>query len=248
VDTGKPVVVLLVNGRPLAMDRLAGRAPAILETWFLGVEAGPAIADVLLGRVAPGGKLPVTFPRATGSVPFYYNHLPSGRPADPDLAKDSARYHDLAITPLFPFGHGLSYTTFDYGPLAFDREQVAPGSTISVAVDVRNRGRVAGDEVVQLYAHDPVASVSRPVQELRGFSRVTLKPGETKRLRFTLAPEQLAYWDAGRWRIEPGTIELMVGSSSTDIRSRGSFTITAAGEGTAPAAAIATSINEERLR
>jgi beta-glucosidase len=248
LDLGKPVVVLLTNGRPLAIDRLAERAPAILETWFLGVEAGPAIADVLLGRIAPGGKLPVTFPRVTGSVPFYYNHLPSGRPADPDLTKDSARYHDLPITPLFAFGHGLSYTQFDYGPLRLDRQEVAPGSTIAVSVDVRNSGRMAADEVVQLYARDPLASVSRPVQELRGFARINLKPGETKRLRFTLTPEQFAWWDAGRWRIEAGSIELMIGSSSADIRSRGAFTISAAGEGTAPAAAIPTSVHEERVQ
>lgn len=248
LDTGKPVVVLLTNGRPLAIDRLAERAPAILETWFLGVEAGPAIADILLGRTAPGGKLPVTFPRVTGSVPFYYNHLPSGRPADPDLTKDSARYHDLPIAPLFPFGHGLSYTQFDYGPLRIDRQEVAPGNTIAVSVDIRNSGRMAGDEVVQLYARDPLASVSRPVQELRGFARISLKPGEAKRLRFTLSPEQFAWWDAGHWRIEPGVIELMIGSSSADIRSRGAFTISAAGEGRAPAAAIPTSVHEERVQ
>jgi len=247
LDTGKPVVVLLMNGRPLAIDRLAERAPAILETWFLGVEAGPAITDVLLGRAVPGGKLPVTFPRATGSVPFYYNHLPSGRPADADLGKDSARYHDLSITPLFPFGHGLSYTKFDYGPLQLDRREVAPGGSLFVAIDVRNSGSVIGDEVVQLYARDPLASVSRPVQELRGFRRVTLKPGETRRLRFTLTPEQFAVWGAGRWRIETGSIELMAGSSSADIRSRGSITISASGEGTAPAAAIPTAVHEERL-
>ena len=118
LDTGRPVVVLLMNGRPLAIDRLAARAPAILETWFLGVEAGPAIADVLTGRVNPAGRLPVTFPRASGAVPFPYDRLPSGRPADADPARDTTRYHDLPITPLFPFGHGLSYTAFTYSDFA----------------------------------------------------------------------------------------------------------------------------------
>ncbi|MDB5692027.1 MAG: beta-glucosidase, partial [Alphaproteobacteria bacterium] len=222
LDTGRPVVVLLTNGRPLAIDRLAARAPAILETWFLGVEAGPAIADILTGRVSPGGKLPVTFPRATGAVPFFYDRLPSGRPADPDLAKDSVRYHDLPITPLFPFGHGLSYARFDYSGLRVSRASVPANGTVDVSVTVRNSGAVAGDEVVQLYAHDPVASVSRPIEELRGFRRVALAPGEAKRITFTLRPEQMAIWDSGRWKIEPGEIELMIGASSADIRARGS--------------------------
>ena len=248
LGAGTPVAVVLVGGRPLAIERLAERAPAILETWFLGVEAGPAIADVLVGRAAPGGRLPVSFPRASGAVPFTYNRLPSGRPADPDPARDTVRYRDLPITPLFPFGHGLSYTSFDYSDLEVDRDSVAPGESVTVAVTVRNSGRVAGDEVVQLYVRDPVASVSRPVQELRGFRRVSLRPGEAKRIGFTLTPAQLAIWDSGRWRIEPGEIELMVGSSSADIRARGAFRIAAAGEGGAPAAALATAVWEETIR
>ncbi|WP_129791883.1 glycoside hydrolase family 3 N-terminal domain-containing protein [Sphingosinicella sp. CPCC 101087] len=248
LDTGKPVAVVLMNGRPLVIDRLAARAPAILETWFLGVEAGPAIADVLIGRAAPGGRLPVSFPRASGALPFTYNRLPSGRPADPDITRDTVRYHDLPVTPLFPFGHGLSYTSFDYGSLAVDRASVAPGESVTISVTVRNAGRVAGDEVVQLYARDPVASVSRPVQELRGFRRIALAPGKAKRVSFTLTPAQFAIWDDGRWRIEPGEIQLMVGSSSADIRSRGAFRIAAEGEGHAPAAALATVTREETVR
>jgi beta-glucosidase len=244
LDTGKPVVVLLMNGRPLAIDRLAERAPAILETWFLGVEAGPAVADVLTGRVSPGGKLPVTFPRATGAVPFFYDRLPSGRPADPDLTKDTVRYHDLPITPLFPFGHGLSYTGFDYSGLTVSRASVPANGEVTVSVTIRNAGAVAGDEVVQLYVHDPVASVSRPIEELRGFRRIALAPGEAKRVSFTLRPEQMAIWDAGSWKIEPGEIELMIGSSSADIRARGSFRIATAGRGAAPAAAIPTPTRE----
>jgi beta-glucosidase len=244
LDTGKPVAVLLAGGRPLAIDRLAARAPAILETWLLGVEAGPAIADVLTGRFNPGGKLPVTFPRATGALPFYYDRLPGGRPADPDLAKDSVRYHDLPITPLFPFGHGLSYTRFDYGDLVLSRASVAPRGEVRASINVRNAGSVAGDEVVQLYLHDPVASVSRPIQQLRGFRRIALRPGQAKRVTFSLRPEQMAYWDSGKWKIEPGRIEVMVGSSSADIRARGEFTISAAGWGAEPAAAIATASSE----
>src|SRR4051812_12952532 len=151
LDTGRPVVVLLMNGRPLAIDRLAARAPAILETWFLGVEAGPAIADILTGLVSPGGKLPVTFPRTTGAVPFFHDRLPGGRPADPDLTKDSVRYHDLPIMPLFPFGHGLSYTHFDYSGFSVSRSPVPSNGEVTVSVTVRNASAVAGDEVVQLY-------------------------------------------------------------------------------------------------
>ena len=188
LDTGKPVVVILMNGRPLAIDRLAARAPAILETWFLGVEAGPAIADVLTGRVDPGGRLPVTFPRASGAVPFPYDRLPSGRPADPDPARDTTRYRDLPITPLFAFGHGLSYTQLHL----FRFRGAAAGRWVgpAPAVTVRNGGARAGDEVVQLYAHDPVASVSRPIQELRGFRRVALAPGrgETDQLHASPGP------------------------------------------------------------
>ncbi|HEY1607200.1 MAG TPA: glycoside hydrolase family 3 N-terminal domain-containing protein [Allosphingosinicella sp.] len=242
IDTGRPVVVLLMNGRPLAIDRLAERAPAILETWFLGVEAGPAIVDILTGRVSPGGKLPVTFPRVTGAVPFYYDRLPSGRPADADLTKDSVRYHDLPIGPLFPFGHGLSYARFDYSDFRVSR---APANgEVTVSVTVRNSSQVAGDEVVQLYAHDPVASVSRPIEQLRGFRRIALAPGQAKSVSFTLRPAQMAIWDAGRWKIEPGEIDLMVGSSSADIRARGSFRIASAGFGTEPAAAIPTPSQE----
>jgi len=248
LDTGKPVAVVLMNGRPLAIDRLADRAPAILETWFLGVEAGPAIADVLTGRVNPAGRLPVSFPRRTGQLPYFYNHLPTGRPADPDLARDTARYRDIPITPLFAFGHGLSYTSFEYSNLRVSAEDVAADGRVTVSVDVRNSGRVAGDEVVQLYVRDPVASVARPVQELRGFRRVTLAPGETKRVSFTLTPAQLAVWHADGWRIEPGAVQVMVGASSADIRARGEFRIATAGRSAVPAAAIVTVWAEERVR
>lgn len=245
LDTGKPVVVLLMNGRPLAIERLAARAPAILETWFLGVEAGPAIADVLTGRTNPAGRLPIAFPRASGALPATYAHLPTGRPAEADLARDTARYRDIGIDPVFAFGHGLAYTRFAYSPL-----EVAPNAdgSVTASVVVRNVGARAGEEVVQLYARDPVASVSRPVMELRGFRRIALAPGEAKRVSFTLTPAQFAIWQpGGRWRIEPGEIELMVGSSSADIRALGRFAIAAEGESDVPAAAIATSVREAPL-
>jgi beta-glucosidase len=248
LDTGRPVVVILMNGRPLAIDRLAARAPAILETWLLGIEAGPAIADILTGRASPGGRLPVAFPRASGALPETYAHLPSGRPADPDLALDTVRYRDLPVTPLFAFGHGLSYTRFTYSGLTLSRTSVAPGGSVAVSVVVRNSGARAGEEVVQLYARDPVASVSRPVQQLRGFRRIALAPGEAKRVTFTLTPAQFALWDNGRWRIETGEIRLTTGASSANIRASGAFRITAPGWGREPPAAILTPTSEVPVR
>lgn len=247
LDTGKPVVVILMNGRPLAIAELARRAPAILETWFLGVESGPAIAEVLTGRVSPGGRLPVSFPRASGAAPLTYAHLPTGRPAAADLTRDTARYRDQPITPLFPFGHGLSYGRFDYGPLEISEAEIDAQGRVEVSVVVRNTADVAADEVIQLYVRDPVAAVSRPVQELRGFRRVAFAPGEAKRIRFALTPAQLAFWDADRWRIQSGAVQVMIGASSADIRARGQFTITSDAVGDIPAAAIPTPSVEEPL-
>lgn len=240
--TGKPLVVVLMGGRPLAIPEVAAAADAVLATWLLGSESGPAISNVLLGAVNPAGRLPVTFPRATGQVPFGYDQMPTGRPADPDPTRDTTRYHDLAITPLYAFGHGLSYTSFTYGEASVDRAEVAAaGGTVTVTVPVTNSGLSAGDEVVQLYMRDPVASVSRPVMQLRGFARVALQPGETKRVAFTLGTGQFALWgQQGGWVIEPGRIELMVGTASDDIRSRTAVTISGTARGTVSPAAIAT--------
>jgi beta-glucosidase len=232
---GKPIVAILMGGRPLALERALTDIPAVLQTWFLGVESGPAIVDILWGKLSPAGRLPIAMPRTTGQLPMSYAHVPTGRPANPDLAVDTARYHDSAIGPLFAFGHGLSYARFRYSPLTV--EQRGDAAVISVAVT--NDGSLTADEVVQLYVRDPVASVARPVAELRGFARVTLAPGEQRTVRFTLAHAQVALWKAGKWVIEAGTIEVMVGSSSADIRQRGRFSV-AAGEGTVPAASIAT--------
>ena len=240
--TGKPLVVVLMGGRPLAIPEVAEKADAVLETWLLGIESGPAIVDTLFGDNNPGGKLPASFPRTTGQVPVSYDHLPSGRPADPDLSKDTARYMDQPITPLYAFGHGLSYTRFSFGEPSVDRSSIpANGGEVTIALDVTNDGARAGDEVVQLYMRDPVASVSRPVQQLRGFRRVTLQPGETKRVSFTLSADQFALWSReGEWVIEPGEIELMVGSASDDIRGRVSVTIDGTGRGSIAPAAIPT--------
>ena len=241
--TGKPVVVLLPSGRPIVAPEVLEKAPAVLATWFLGVEAGPALAEILFGKAAPGGRLPVGFPRATGQSPIYYAHVPTGRPADPDLAKDTVRYHDVDIGPLFPFGHGLSYAAFAYSDLALDRDSIAPTGAVKVSLTVANTGAVEADEVVQLYVRDPVASVARPVKELRGFARLTLKPGERRRVTFILAAAQLAIWSPDGWRIEAGRIEVMVGASSADIRLRGAFTIASTGKGRDPATALLTPVS-----
>jgi beta-glucosidase len=249
IETGKPVVILLVNGRPLAMPWLVENASAILETWMLGVEAGNAVADIVFGKVSPGGKLPITFPSATGQVPMYYAARSTGRPADPDLSKDSTRYIDEPIPPLFPFGHGLSYSTFGYSDLKQSKQTLGPGERIEISAVVSNTGTVLADEVVQLYIRDPIATVARPVQELRGFKRIELAPGKRKRVTFTLTPEQFAFHDThGRWAVEPGTIDFMIGASSADIRLRGAFDISKPEQASAPAAALATPVTVADVR
>ncbi len=241
--TGKPVVVVLSNGRPLAIPELAEKAPAILETWMLGVEAGHAVADVLFGKYSPAGRLPAAFPRATGAVPFNYSANATGRPADPDLAKDTVRYHDLPITPLYPFGHGLTYSEFRYKDLVQSVGEVGPGERIDISITVENIGGVASDEVVQLYVRDPVATIARPTLELRGFKRVELGAGASKRVTFSLTPEQLAFWGPrGQWLIEAGRIDFWIGASSADLRANGSFEITKTHPGSAPATALPTRV------
>ncbi|OLF81111.1 beta-glucosidase [Maricaulis sp. W15] len=246
LDTGRPVTVVLVSGRPLAIPDIAERADAVLASWMLGVEAGPALADIIYGRVSPAGRLPVSFPRTTGQAPFTYSEYPGGRPADPDLSNDSNRFHDLPITPLYSFGHGLSYAAFEYGELQLDRTAVAPGETARLTLAVTNTGDRAGDEVVQLYMRDPVASVARPRLELRGFARVALEAGETRSVTFALEPAQFAIFQSpGVWRIEAGDIELSVGASSADLRQSARLTITGDGVSDRPATAIATGVEVE---
>ena len=219
--TGKPVVVVLMNGRPLTVNWIADHAPAILETWFAGTQTGPAVADVLFGRVNPGGKLPVTFPRSIGQVPLYYNHKQTGRPPDANN-KYTSKYIDSPWTPLFPFGYGLSYTQFRLARPQLSATRLRAGENLTVSVEVENLGRRAGDEVVQLYLRDVAASVTRPVKELKGFQRVTLGPGERRRVEFTLTPREFGFWNReNRFVIEPGEFKVMVGNNSVDLQTAG---------------------------
>lgn len=213
--TGKPFVVVLFNGRPLTLADVDASSPAILEAWFPGTEAGNAVADVLFGRVNPGGKLPVSFPRALGQVPIYYNHEPTGRPCDA-TSKYNSRYRDLgSCDPLYPFGYGLSYTTFSIHDLRLSAARVSRTGRLTASVTVTNTGARAGDEVVQLYINDPVASISQPVRRLRGFERVTLAPGASQTVRFTLDRSDFGFYDdGGRFVVEPGAINVYAGSSS----------------------------------
>jgi beta-glucosidase len=211
-----------MNGRPLSINWVASNSPAILETWFGGTQAGHAIADVLFGDMNPGGKLPVTFPRSVGQVPLYYNHKNTGRP--PAAAdKYTSKYLDLPWTPLYPFGHGLSYTRFKISNPRLSAERIPVDGRISAQVEVENIGSRAGGEVVQLYIHHVAGSVTRPVKELKGFERVNLRSGEKRTVNFTLGPEQLGFYNRSmRFAVEPGTVEVFAGSSSEDLK-RASF-------------------------
>ena len=211
--TGTPVVLVLMNGRPLTIPWAAEHAPAIVESWFLGVETGPALAAVLFGDVNPSGKLPATFPRAVGQIPLYYNHKNTGRPTGSD--KYTSKYIDLPVTPLFPFGHGLSYTTFGYSDLRLSTPSITPAGTLRVSVTVTNTGTREGAEVVQLYVHDEVASVTRAVRALAGFRRVSLKPGEARTVDFQLTPKELGLYNQSmKFVVEPGKFRVFVGGSS----------------------------------
>jgi beta-glucosidase len=218
------VIVVLMNGRPLAIDRLQETMPAILETWFLGIEAGNGIADVLFGDANPGGKMPVTTPRAVGQVPIYYNHKNTGRPPVA-TEKYTSKYWDIQFTPLYPFGFGLSYTTFSIGAPRLSATTMGATDSLRVSVDVTNTGGRAGDEVVQLYVRDDVGSVTRPVMQLRGFQRLTLAAGERRTINFTLGVKDLAFYDLAMRRVaEPGAFHVFVGSNSRDVQSA-SFTL-----------------------
>ena len=205
--TDVPVVLVLINGRPLSIQWAAENIPAIVECWYVGEAGGTAVAEMLFGEVNPGGKLPITFPRSVGQIPAFYNHKPS--------ARRGYLFHDNA--PLFPFGHGLSYTTFAYSDLRITPDAIAPTGTAEVSVTVRNSGQRTGDEVVQLYLRDCLSSVTRPVKELKGFQRLTLRPGESRSITFTLTRADLALLDeAMNLVVEPGEFEVMVGGSSAD--------------------------------
>lgn len=214
VATGTPTIVVLLSGRPLAVEWAVEHAAAVVQAWHLGVESGNAIADILLGHHTPNGKLPVTVLRSVGQVPMYYNHERTGRPAGE--RKYTSKYMDVPIGPLFAFGHGTSYTEFRYSDLAVHPRRIPATGRVRVQVTVTNTGAREGTEIVQLYAHDEVASVTRPVKELKGFRRVLLPPGASRRVSFELAARSLGLHDATmRYRVEPGTFRIWVGPSST---------------------------------
>jgi beta-glucosidase len=216
--TGKPVVVVLMNGRPLSISWIAENIPAVVEGWFLGVEAGNALADVLFGDFNPAGKLPVTFPRTVGQVPYYYNHKNTGRPPDP-ATKWNSKYNDLPLGPLYPFGYGLSYTTFDYGKPVLSSGKIKADEKLKVTVEVKNTGNYDGEEVVQLYIRDLVASVTRPVKELKGFSKIFLKKGESKSVEFLVGKDELSFYDKNmKWNVEPGKFKVFVGTNSQEVQ------------------------------
>ena len=212
--TGKPTVVVLMGGRPLTISSFADSVPAIMHAWYLGTEMGNALADVLFGDANPSGKLPVGVPRTVGQMPLYYSHRNTGRPPVANQ-KYTSKYIDVPWTPLYPFGHGLSYTTFSYRNVRLSAPTMRPGDTLIVSVEVTNTGDRVGDEVVQLYIRDEVGSLTRPVKELRGFRRITLRPGETQSVSFPLGAKDLAFHDAALdLVVEPGFFRVFVGTSS----------------------------------
>jgi beta-glucosidase len=223
--TGKPVVVLINAGRPLIFNWTADQVPAILYTWWLGSEAGNAIADVLFGDYNPSGKLPISFPREEGQIPIYYNHFNTGRPAPNETATNYvSAYIDLKNSPKFPFGYGLSYTTFNYSDLQLSKKVMKKNETITVSFTLTNSGKFDGEEVVQLYLKDQVGSVVRPVKELRDFQKVFLKARASQKITFTIDKEKLAFYNAKlEWAPEPGAFEVQLGASSADIRLKDNF-------------------------
>jgi beta-glucosidase len=205
--TGKPVIAVVFNGRPLSITNLAQKVPVILECWYLGQESGKAIAEVLFGDVNPGGKLPISIPRSVGHIPCFYNYKPSARRG----------YLFDEVSPLYAFGFGLSYTQFEFKNLRLEKDTIKIKGSTRACVDVTNTGKVAGDEVVQMYIRDCVSSVTRPVKELKGFRRITLNPGQTQTVTLEITPEHLAFYDIDmEYVVEPGKFEIMIGNSSRD--------------------------------
>ncbi len=226
VDTGIKVVVVLMNGRPLAIPYLSENVPAILETWFLGIQSGNAIADVLFGDYNPGGKLAVTIPRSVGQIPCFYYHKNTGRPATEGVTRHTARYFDLPVSPLYAFGHGLSYTEFKYSKLKIRNKKVKANDSLEITFSLKNTGKLSGSEVVQLYVKDIVASVAPPVKKLAGFKRIYLNSGEEAKVNVKMPVNLLGFYNKEMKKVvEPGEIKIMIGSSSEDIRLNDSFTI-----------------------
>jgi beta-glucosidase len=214
LDTGKPVVALLSCGRPLAVSWLFERASAVLATWYLGSEAGNAVGDVLSGRFNPSARLPVSWPVDVGQIPVFYSRLPTGRPFDANI-RYTSKYLDIPNEPLFPFGHGLSYTRFKLSNLRAVPPELRRGGSVKVDVDVVNEGKVAGDETVLLFVRDPVATLSRPVLELKGMAKITLAPGARGSVRLKLTTDDLSFIGTDlEPKLEPGTFEIFVGPSA----------------------------------
>lgn len=220
VATGKPVVLVLFNGRPLTLNWENENVPAILDVWFAGSEAGDAIADALLGKVNPSGKLSMSFPQNVGQIPLYYNHKNTGRPLNGKwFSKFQSNYIDVSNEPLYPFGYGLSYTQFDYSDLTLSATQLKGNQKLTATVTVTNSGRIAGKEVVQLYIRDLVGTITRPVQELKGFNKIELAPGESKKVSFEITPELLKFYNGDlKFDWESGDFEIMVGTNSKEVK------------------------------
>lgn len=218
LSTGKPVVLVLVNGRPMTLPWENQHVNAIVETWALGIEAGNAVANVLFGNYNPSGKLSATFPANVGQIPLYYNHKNTGRPMSPGN-KFTSKYLDSPNDPVYPFGYGLSYTKFEYGDIVLSKTELKGDETLTATVSLSNTGKYAGEEVVQLYINDPVASISRPVKELKDFRKVMLKPGEKKDVTFEITPEDLMFYDSDlKYDWEPGEFIIFIGTNSRDVK------------------------------
>jgi len=219
-ETKTPTVVVLINGRPLSIRWTSENIPAIVEAWMCGEQGGNAVAEVLFGDYNPSGKLPITVPRHVGQLPVFYNHLPS------KTRWIRRGYVDMPGTPLYEFGYGLSYTTFEYSNLQISPKEIGTAGEVEISVDVKNTGKREGTEIVQLYFNDVISSVTTPVKELRGFEKIHLNPDETKNVKLKLTPEHLKLLDRNmKWIVEPGTFDIMIGSSSQDIRQKGSFEV-----------------------
>lgn len=216
--TGKPIVLVLMNGRPLTLSWEDENLDAILETWYGGTMAGPAITDVLFGDANPSGKITMTFPRNVGQIPIYYDHKNTGRPFDANQ-KYTSKYLDVPNSPLYPFGYGLSYTTFKYSDISLSSKSLKSGGSLTASVTITNEGKMKGSEIVQLYTRQMVGTITRPVKELKGFKRITLAPGQSQKVSFTLTPEDLKFYNSDlKYVFEPGDFKVFIGGSSDDVK------------------------------
>ncbi len=219
--TGKPLVIVMMSGRPLTLERENEIATSLLQVWHLGHEAGNAIADVLFGDYNPSGKLTMSFPRNVGQIPVYYNYKRTGRPQDltKETQKFRSNYLDVSNEPLFEFGYGLSYTNFSYGDVRLSKNQMKGNEKITATITVNNTGNYDGEEVVQLYIVDPVASITQPIKKLKGFQKIFLKKGESKEVSFTITVEELKFFNGDlKWIAEPGEFKVQIGSSSDSVK------------------------------